>query len=263
MQAKQGVRRVVARSVTVAAVLLTACDGPTPTRIEIPPPLFQLVPNCVMVNGNPESDIFHPCKLDGIVVTARRQPGGPIVWPGGEPCTSIPGGCFSDDPDPEPYIGDEPYYNYGGGPMQPVGSESGWANPVPLRMTTYKGDVHVAISQILYYAPNPACAKLVSELARRESWGFLVATSGYSRTGEWVGREPGGTIYLSRTAGYLWDASGNVIRQGQLDEPLRNTLIEEMIHMWFDTDIGHSDEDSPDAHAAFEAMRQACGHHNF
>jgi hypothetical protein len=127
----------------------------------------------------------------------------------------------------------------------------------------HRATVQLAISRIFHAIRDPMCEDLVSELASRVSWGIYLATENYSRLGEWVGEEPDGTIYLNSKPGELWDSFGNVIDEGSPSEPLLNTLIEEMIHMWFDTDIGHSPTDTDEQQAAFDLMRGACGKHGF
>lgn len=239
------------------SLVLSACSEPTRSPMEAPLPSFGVTPDCVLVNGSPDGHIYNPCVLDGIVVVGRRQPLDPPTWFGsGRGCTSLEGGCFP--PGERPIIGYRPYYNQGGGSAQARGEEQGWSSPV-LAFGAKKADIQLAIAHMLQWDVDDQCAPLIAAMSSRVRWGIYIGGSGY-RYGEWVGEEPNGTIYINSAPGYNWDANGNVRKQGQADEPLRNTLIEEMIHMWFDTDVS---DGGGDKGTAMAAMRTACGYRSF
>jgi hypothetical protein len=154
----------------------------------------------------------------------------------------------------------EEYYNEGAKPPIGVGELPGW-NARVQAYGFYKNSIQVAISQLHLWDEGDTCQPLIALMASRLNSSVWLGDSQY-RHGQWGGEEVDNrrTIYINKVPTYNWDSNGNVIRAGERDEPLRNTAIEEMIHMWFDTDL---EDFGGEKGAAMAAMRIACGFHSF
>lgn len=179
----------------------------------------------------------------------RRQPNGPVEWPGGQPCTQIPGGCFPDDE--PPILGPEPFYSFGGTPV-PKGFTYPGSQPSGGQQ---KAEIQLAIKQIALYDQDNICQPIIADLLKRlNSGGIWVAPDMGVAAGRWANKENGkGTIYISTRPGDNWNEDGTVNRQ------LRKTLTEEGIHAYFDTDVSHVSGATQEQRAAMQKMRDVCG----
>jgi hypothetical protein len=236
----------------LTTVALLAC-GEQQSVLQPADPQSMMVGPRYCTDEDLEGTIYDPVWMDGDHWRAWcREPGGGKEWgDDGKKCEDIPGGCFPGDT--VVIIGPKPYYNGSG--AAPKGSDSNWSGAAEAS-GQYKGDIQMAIRAISRYDRQNTCEPIVRELLRRLNRGGIWTGQSSWRRGEWVNVEKeGGTIYVNRRPGFLWRADGSLISE----RVLRNTLAEEGIHMWFDTDIGHSGSDPDYKHDAMDTMRTKCG----
>ena len=241
-------RGVICFFTVLAGVLLAGCgQRESPLFPAIPSPSFdQLPPGCA---GN----IYHPCEIDGVLVVVRRQPGGPIQWPGGMPCTSLPGGCFPDNPgtpDNTPIVGPQPYWGYGGPYLNVAQTASayGWTN-VGFLSADKRAAIQMAIREISQHWP--ACQRIATELNGRLSTGGILGGTPPNPIvrGEWARKAAGGGLIFINTA-----PGAPVDWNDPID--VRKLIGHEGVHMYFDTDATHTGD--ADQQRAFMDMMYAC-----
>jgi hypothetical protein len=113
----------------------------------------------------------------------------------------------------------------------------------------------MAIREISNHDQAEICRPIVLALLDKLNGGIWVGEFDWGN-GRWMNNELGaGTIYINVKPGFIWNNDGTLDRN-----QLRETLTEEGIHLYFDTDVGHNSGDTPEQREAMETMRQVCGY---